>query len=164
VVVELARTIEPRELRRTVLWMLFDGEESPAGVPDSRFLETGLRGSRVAARELRGKARRARAMILLDFVGDRDLSLPRERASDPDLWAQLRRAARAVGHADVFPRGTRGPIADDHYPFIERGIAAIDLIDFDFPCWHRSCDDLSAVSQSSLEAAGESVYELLRRL
>ena len=30
-------------------------------------------------------------------------------------------------------------------------IPAIDLIDFDFPCWHKRCDDLSAVSAESLD-------------
>ena len=33
----------------------------------------------------------------------------------------------------------------------------IDLIDFDFPCFHRTCDDLSAVSEGSLDASGETV-------
>ncbi|MBA2255703.1 MAG: hypothetical protein H0W05_00675, partial [Thermoleophilaceae bacterium] len=42
------------------------------------------------------------------------------------------------------------------------GIPAIDLIDFDFDCFHEPCDDLSAVSPESLDAAGESVLELLR--
>ena len=53
---------------------------------------------------------------------------------------------------------------DDHTPFLERGIPAIDLIDFSFPCWHRTCDDLSAVSRRSLDTSGEAVLELVRRL
>ncbi len=39
---------------------------------------------------------------------------------------------------------------------------AIDLIDFTFPCWHKRCDDLSAVSERSLDTSGEAVLELLR--
>ncbi len=39
---------------------------------------------------------------------------------------------------------------------------AIDLIDFDFPCWHKRCDDMSAVSAKSLDRSGEAVLELLR--
>ena len=27
---------------------------------------------------------------------------------------------------------------------------SIDLIDFNFPCWHQTCDDLTAVSKASL--------------
>ena len=38
------------------------------------------------------------------------------------------------------------------------------LIDFDFPCWHKTCDDGSAVSERSLDASGEAVAGLLRTL
>jgi hypothetical protein len=41
-------------------------------------------------------------------------------------------------------------------------VPAIDLIDFDFPCWHKTCDDMSAVSARSLDLSGEAVLELLR--
>lgn len=158
VVVELARRLEPRELRPTVVFALFDGEESPRGSKD--FAREGMRGSRVAA-ETYGDAE---AMILLDFVGDRDLSIPREGNSDPDLWAQLRSAAKRVGHGTHFPAGDVDPMLDDHIPFTEQGVPSIDLIDFTFDCFHRPCDDRSAVSESSLDATGETVLELLRSL
>jgi hypothetical protein len=160
VVVELARSIEPRELEPTVVFALFDGEESPRGTPDEDFAAEGLRGSRVAAESLAG----AEAMINVDFVGDELLSLPREANSDPALWARLRDAAERVGYAEVYPAATSGGIIDDHIPFREQGIPAIDLIDFDFDCFHRTCDDLSAVAPESLDAAGEPLVELLREL
>ena len=158
VVVELARRLEPRELRPNIVFVLFDGEESPRGSED--FARDGMRGSRVTAKAY-GKAE---AMILLDFVGDRDLSIPREGNSDPDLWAKLRAAAKRVGHADHFPAGVVNPMLDDHIPFTELGVPSIDLIDFTFDCWHQPCDDRSAVSESSLDATGETVLELLRSL
>lgn len=158
-VVQLARQIEPRTLRHRIVFVLFDGEESPGDAPDSAFERLGLRGSKVAARSLD----HARAMILLDFVADRRLRIPREDNSDPQLWARLRAAAKRVGAGRAFPdEDLGGAISDDHVPFIRRGVRSIDLIDFDFPCWHRTCDDLSAVSQRSLDASGEAVYELLR--
>jgi hypothetical protein len=160
VVVELARTVRPRRLRRSLVFVLFDGEESPRGTPDAQFEERGLRGSRVAARRFR----RARAMILLDFVGDRRLSIPREGNSNAALWQMLRAAAARVGAARAFPRGAVGGVLDDHLPFIRRGVPAIDLIDFEFPCFHRPCDDLSAVSERSLDLTGETVLELLASL
>jgi glutaminyl-peptide cyclotransferase len=158
VVTELARTI--RRPRHTIHFILFDGEESPRGTPDEDFEEEGLRGSKVAAREFQG----ARAMVLLDFVGDRRLRIPREGYSRPGLWRRLRAAARRVGAGRVFPPETSPPVLDDHIPFLRRGVPAIDLIDFTFPCFHRRCDDLSAVSERSVDAVGESVYELLRTL
>jgi glutaminyl-peptide cyclotransferase len=158
IVAQIARTI--RRPRHTIRFIFFDGEEAPRGVPDSDFERYGLRGSKVAARVFSD----ARAMVLLDFVGDRDLTIRREEYSDARLWSRLRAAARRVGAADVFPATTQGPILDDHIPFRRQGVRSIDLIDFDFPCFHRTCDDMSAVSQRSVDAVGETVYELLRGL
>jgi glutaminyl-peptide cyclotransferase len=158
IVTQLARTI--RRPRHTIQFVLFDGEESPRGTSDADFEEEGLRGSRVAARAFRD----ARAMVLLDFVGDRRLSIPREANSRPGLWRRLRAAAQRVGASRVFPAETSGPVLDDHVPFLRVGVPAIDLIDFGFGCFHRRCDDLSAVSERSVDAVGESVYELVRTL
>jgi Peptidase family M28 len=157
VVVQLARTIRPRTIEPTVVFALFDGEEA---LPGTDFRSTGIRGSRRAARAFGS----ARAMILLDMVGDRNLSIPRESGSDRQLWANLRAAAQRVGVGSVFPPTPGALILDDHVPFQEAGIPAIDLIDFEFPCWHQLCDDLRAVSPRSLDAVGEAVLELLRSL
>jgi glutaminyl-peptide cyclotransferase len=157
VVLQLARTIKPRTLRPTVVFVFFDGEEA---LPGRDFLQTGLRGSRVAARTFKY----AKAMILLDLVGDRDLAIPRERGSNKKLWAKLRQSARRVNAQDVFPARSRGAILDDHVPFNKAGVPSIDVIDLDFPCWHKNCDRLSAVSPQSLDRVGETVYELLRAL
>jgi hypothetical protein len=159
-VVQLARQLKPRTIGPTVEFVLFDGEESPRGVPDSQFFTRGLRGSKVAAQRFRG----AEAMILLDFVGDKNLSLPREGTSDPRLWARLRAAATKAGVAPYFPDATGVSIEDDHTPFERAGVPSIDLIDFDFPCFHKTCDDLSAVSEQSLDASGEAVAGLLPTL
>ncbi|HZC12505.1 MAG TPA: M28 family metallopeptidase [Thermoleophilaceae bacterium] len=161
-VVSLARSIRPGQLAPTVAFVFFDGEEAPAGSPSEDFERSGLRGSRAAAP---GYARRgAAAMILLDFVADRNLSIPREANSTPALWEELRAAAARVGVGCAFPAATRPPIIDDHVPFLKAGVPAINLIDFTYPCWHRRCDDLSAVSRRSLDASTEAVYELLARL
>jgi hypothetical protein len=159
VATQLARTLRPRQAGPTVVFALFDGEESPRGTPDDEaaFQARGLRGSKVAARSLR----RAEAMILLDFVGNRRLSLAREPLSDARLWARLRAAARRAGAGWAFPPRTQRPVSDDHVPFSRAGVPSIDLIDFDFPCWHETCDDLSQVSERSLDATGESVLELI---
>jgi len=162
IVAQLARTIEPRELAPTVVFLMFDGEEAPAGTPDDQFERYGLRGSKAVASRYRG----AEAMILLDFVGERGLRIPHEPYSDRDLWNRLRAAARRVGAARVFPAGSGSGVGilDDHVPFARQGVPSIDLIDFDFPCWHQLCDDLSTISPRSLDAVGETVYELLRTL
>jgi len=156
VVTELARTI--RRPRHSIRFVLFDGEESPRG--SNNFLRDGLRGSRVAAARFGD----ARAMVLLDFVGNKRLSIPREAYSNELLWRKLRRAAKGVGAGRSFPNATQGGIQDDHLPFIQAGVPAIDLIDFTFPCWHRTCDDLSAVSERSLDGVGETLVAMLASL
>jgi glutaminyl-peptide cyclotransferase len=161
IAVQLARTIKPRKLRPTVVFLLFDGEESPRGAADEDFERTGLRGSRAAAKR---HARGTEAMILLDFVADRRLRVPREANSDQGLWSRLRAAARAAGAGGAFPAAGVGPVSDDHIPFIRRGVPSIDLIDFDFDCWHETCDDMSAVSERSVDASGETVLRMLASL
>ena len=140
-----------------IRFVLFDGEESP---DDRRnFYRTGLRGSKHYARK---HAARTQAVILLDFVAERGrMRIPRESSSDIGLWTQLRAAARKVGAGSTFPDEATGVVQDDHTPFLRRGVPAIDLIDFTFPCWHRRCDDMSAVSARSLDRAGETVVQLL---
>jgi glutaminyl-peptide cyclotransferase len=158
VVAELARTV--KRPKHTIQFIFFDGEESPRGTPDAQFERFGLRGSKVAARRFD----EARAMVLLDFVGDRRLRIPYEANSSPGLWRKLRAAARRVGAARIFPNETFGAVSDDHVPFLRRGVPAIDLIDFDFPCFHRTCDDLDVVSERSVDAVGETVLDLINRL
>jgi hypothetical protein len=161
VVLELARVLARAkrpdgapELR----FVLFDGEESP---DESRpFYSSGLRGSRAYAARHRDEVG---AVVVLDMVGDVELSIPREESSDPALWQRLREAAGAAGTLEVFPDATRSTILDDHTPFLRAGIPAIDVIDFEFACWHELCDDLDVVSPRSLDAVGETATHLLRR-
>ncbi len=160
-VVELARRLASARRPASeppIRFVLFDGEESPDD--SAPFYSSGLRGSRAYARRHAGDIR---ALILLDFVADERLRIPREAGSDPALWKRLRAAARRVGTLGAFPDETAPEVLDDHTPFTRRDVPAIDLIDFDFACWHKTCDDLDAVSVASLDRSGETVYELLRR-
>lgn len=161
VVLELARALRRAgrpagapELR----FVLFDGEESPDDARD--FYSSGLRGSRAYARR-HGDA--VGAAIVVDFVGQRGLRLPREGGSDEAVWERLRAAAQRVGVGAVFPDREVGEILDDHTPFNRAGIPAVDLIDFDYDCFHRACDRLDRVQARSLDAVGEALAELLRQ-
>ncbi|MDQ3849673.1 MAG: M28 family metallopeptidase, partial [Actinomycetota bacterium] len=162
-VVWLARALAraPRRPRdREVRFVLFDGEEEPAGC--TPFEDCGLRGSKAyAARHAGGLAR----MVLLDYIAQRrGLRFPREGSSDRGLWARLRAAARAVGVGGIFPATTSGEILDDHTPFARRGIPAIDLIDYGYPPRDTLGDTVEEVSARSLDAVGEAVYRLVSGL
>ncbi len=99
VVTQLARTIKPRTVRPTLVFVLFDGEESPAGTPDSQFERYGLRGSKVAARTYR----RAESMILLDFVGEKELTHSARGELGPGAVAQAARGGRQGGRDRPLP-------------------------------------------------------------
>jgi hypothetical protein len=161
VVLELSRALRSgqRACQRPIRFVMFDGEESPRGSTD--FLADGLRGSKHHART-RGAG--LRAVVIVDFVADEDLSLPREGSSHPGLWSRLRTAAREVGAGAVFPDAVGQTILDDHTPFLQRGIPAIDLIDWDYPHFHRRSDTLDKVSARSLDLVGESLVVMLDRL
>src|SRR5262245_12562097 len=132
-VVELARTLE-RELEgtghREIRFVLFDGEEEPRGCPDARFAQCALRGSRTYARTHPAEIEE---MVLLDYIANKDLRIPRELNSDLAVWQKLRRAAANVGASAIFPPARQQGVLDDHIPFIESGVDSIDLIDFSYP-------------------------------
>lgn len=159
-VLEIARYME--RARRPpgappIRFVLFDGEESPDDTKP--FYQAGLRGSKPYARK---HAKRLRAMILLDFVAEKGgMRIPREDSSSLELWGRLRAAARKVGAQSAFPDETAGAVLDDHTPFLRRGVPAINLIDFTFPCWHMECDDMNVVSARALDLSGETVIQLL---
>lgn len=154
-----ARAPRPRNTR-ALRFVLFDGEEEPAGCEP--FAECGLRGSKAYAKRHDGETR---ALVLLDYIAERrGLSFAREAGSDAALWRQLRSAARAVGVGALFANRTSGAILDDHTPFTQRGVRAIDVIDFDYPQRDTLADNLRAVAARSLDAVGEAVHRLVARL
>ena len=160
-VVQLSRELARgrRACQREVRFAMFDGEESPAGSTD--FLADGLRGSSADAARHAGELR---AMVLVDFVADRSLRIPRESSSDAGLWSQLRAAARSVGAGSVFPDLTGPLIYDDHTPFERAGVPSIDLIDWDYPYFHTRADTLDKVSAASLDMVGETLVPFIQRL
>ena len=140
-----------------VRFALFDGEEAPAGFKD--FYKEGLRGSKAYAAT---HAKETREVIVLDFIALHDERLSRDASSDVALWSRLRAAAARTRSLAIFPNTTQGLVLDDHTPFVRARVPAIDLIDFDYPCWQKLCDDLSQVSEKNLSKVGETVLELMR--
>ncbi len=166
VVLELARSL-PRPLPGpSVSLVLFDAEEARGYRP---FELDGTRGSRqYAAYARRGgvqgtpRLETVRAMVLFDMVGDCELGIPLEASSDPKLYGLFADAAEARTGSRAPFRGASGPVGDDHVPFLEAGIPAVDLIDFDYGpgpppggYWHTPQDTLDKVCAESLDAVGE---------
>jgi hypothetical protein len=165
VVIAVARALEETSAppaAREVRFVLFDGEEPPEGLPEEAedFYNEGLRGSRAYVAAHPG---RTGAMILLDYVGNKGLTLSREATSTPALWKRVLSAASSVGAARFFSPKTAVPIVDDHTPFLIQGVPAVDLIDWTYP-GHELSDGLDKLSPRSLEAVGETVVQLVSEL
>jgi Zn-dependent M28 family amino/carboxypeptidase len=147
-------------------WLLFfDGEEA-----QERWSPTdSLYGSRALVAHLRATAAlgRLRALVVVDMVGDRDLLLRREAAATPWLTDLVWATARRLGRGAAF-RDESQPVDDDHRPFLEAGVPATLLIDFDYGgrpgenrYWHTAEDTLDKLSAESLATVGQVVLEAL---
>ena len=170
VLLELARIIQASGIVPDIgiVFAFFDGEEGIAGyIPGD-----GLHGSRRMASSLAltGEHKDITAMILLDMVGDKDLNFTIPYNSSRILVQQLLDAAHATGHREFFSL-SRSVITDDHVPFLEIGIPAIDLIDFRYGSepglndhWHTESDNLENISAASLQITGETTLQLLKQL
>jgi len=114
----------------------------------------------VAAAREAGALPGLRALLLVDMIGDRDLEIRRDRYSTPWLVDLVWEAASRRGHSRIFV-DTETAIEDDHLPFLQAGIPAIDIIDLDYPAWHTPADRLDQVSAPSLQIVGDVVLEAL---
>jgi len=158
VLLEIARLMHERNPKVGVDIAFFDGEDLGTDEdPDGWF-----RGSKEYVTRYAGEPKPL-FVIVADMVGKRDLNLHWEGNSYDQagnvvdlVWS----VARAVG-ARSFRSDIKHRIFDDHMPFLQGGIPAIVLIDFDFPEWHTHRDDLNAVDAGSLEDVGRVLYSLV---
>jgi glutaminyl-peptide cyclotransferase len=98
-----------------------------------------------------------RAAIVVDMIGDADLNVYKERNSNPDLTHAIWAAAKELGYDSKFISEYKYSMIDDHTPFLQAGIPAVDIIDFDYPYWHTVQDTPDKVSAESLQAVGETL-------
>jgi hypothetical protein len=162
---ELARQLTRRAQEKgppelSLYFVFFDGEEafiswheSYDGVPDNCY------GSRRMAAK-RGDLEKGypiETLLLLDMVGDRDLTLAFEVNSHGDLRAMFVKASMDLFGRDLF--GKEEEIKDDHIPFKEAGMTrVVDLIDLKFgpgnSFWHTDADTVDKCAPESLAKVG----------
>ena len=97
------------------------------------------------------------AAIVVDMIGDADLNIYQERNSNPHLTDAIWATAKGLGYEGEFIPEYKYSMIDDHTPFLEAGIPAVDIIDFDYPYWHTVQDTPDKVSAESLQAVGETL-------
>ncbi len=157
------------------IWLVWtDFEEAPNSFLDPN--DGGLYGSKHLAARLKasGVAARIRGFFLLDMIGDKDLSVARESGSARWLQDYIAQAAAQLGYSQYFFRHEVG-IIDDQVPFIEAGIAAVDVVDAEYgrmgpgfndmgEFHHANTDTMDKVSAHSLEVVGRTILRTIEIL
>ncbi|MBC8335814.1 MAG: M28 family peptidase [Anaerolineales bacterium] len=148
---ELARNIPQDSLP---IWLVFFDLEDNGNLPGWDW----ILGSRAFLQEY---APNPDAVIILDMIGDADLNIYLERNSTPKIREEIWSQASMQGFEAYFIANEKYSILDDHTPFLEAGIPAVDIIDFDYPYWHTTEDTLDKVSADSLQIVGDTILSWL---
>lgn len=151
------------------VWLVFDdGEEAVQQWTD----QDSLYGTRhLAARWYSdGTDRRIKAFLVADMLGDKDLDILQDQSSTPWLRDLLRKAAANTHHSGNISR-EQGYEQDDHLPFLQRGVPALDVIDSNYgphtvskpDGYHHTAEDtIDKISPQSLQTSADIFLELIR--
>lgn len=114
-----------------------------------------------------------REAILLDMVGGEGATFLREYFSEkaaPELNARLWGIGSDLGYGNFFHNRPGSAVTDDHVRFIEAGIPAVDIIEYNEagggfnPRWHTTRDNMEGISRETLQAVGDVVMTYIRGL
>jgi Zn-dependent M28 family amino/carboxypeptidase len=160
----LADQLRGKERDGYSVWLLWtDGEEAFVKWTDT----DSTYGTRHLAQRWQqdGTAKKIKAFILVDMIGDAELDILKENYSTPWLSDLVYQAASNLGYQSHFFLQT-ADIADDHIPFKSIGVPVVDLIDFTYGYnnvfWHTPQDTVDKLSPQSLAITGDVVLETIR--
>lgn len=160
----LIKPIAQLQLPFDVQLVFVDGEEA--------FVEwnynDSLYGSRQMAQDVRGA--KIKGLIVVDMVGDKDLSFIRSRGSDAQLISKMEESLKEMNQSSRM-ESHWSYIMDDHTPFVEMGVPTLHLMDFTFggkqspgTHWHTEKDDMESISAESLAITGELILRILKKI
>jgi Zn-dependent M28 family amino/carboxypeptidase len=150
ILLELARVLPP-DLSPEV-WLVFFDAEDNGNIEGWDW----ILGSRSF---VEGLNRDPDAVVIIDMVGDSNLNIHFEKNSDQELSKAIWDSAASLGYQNSFVQSQKYRILDDHIPFIQAGIPAVDLIDFDYPYHHTTADTIDKVSVESLQIVGDTLLK-----
>jgi len=158
---ELSRVLAHQPRMDDVYLVFFDGEEAFGEWSDT----DSLYGSRHLADKWRkdGTLTRLKALINIDMIGDKNLDIKQETQGNAALRRLVWNAAAELGYGAYFQNDQQGE-EDDHMPFVKLGVPAIDVIDIDYPPWHKDTDTMDKLSAKSFEVVGTVIVEAIHRL
>ena len=147
VLLELARVLPDETIP---IWLVFFDAEDNGRIQGWDW----ILGSTAFVAELDANPE---AVVIVDMIGDADLNIYKERTSDQELVNEIWAVAAALGYEQTFIPEPKYSMLDDHTPFLQAGISAVDIIDFDYPYWHTTQDTVDKVSGQSLEIVGRTL-------
>ena len=165
VLIELARHIPSMNLTHEVTLFFTDGEDQGEYSNASSW----ILGARAWADNLTiSEADKIESFILVDMIGDSDLTLRKTKPGNTSLWNRTENKIRYLdevcnyGDSTYFDFEEYDSIIDDHVPADELGIPAIDIIDTRYGeganyfggHWHTHNDTADKVSADSLQKIG----------
>ena len=159
---EMAAALAGAPRKDDVYLVFFDGEEAYGEWSDTNSLY----GSRHLAEKWAadGMLPKIKALINVDMIGDKDLSLVWNSGSAMSVQKTVWDLAGRLGFGQYFSTGG-GVSGDDHVPFIQRGVKALDLIDFDYgpnnQYWHTTGDTMDKLSAQSLQVVGTVLQKVI---
>jgi hypothetical protein len=159
VLLELARCLSRTPPALGVDLALFDGEDMGTEQNPSGF----FRGSQRYV-ELLGDDRPI-FVVVVDMVGRKGAYFHWEgnsRDQAPNIVDLVWGEASYLGVRSFLP-GVKYSVYDDHIPFLNAGIPAIDVIEFGFPEWHTLGDTPAICDPATLEGVGRVLLSLSTR-
>lgn len=180
---EIMRQMKDRsDLKCSVMAVWFDGEE--AWLPEWRDgqdrhparQQDNLYGSRHLAGQLQScesaqclpshlGGEKVKALVLLDMIGMPKVKLSLDSLSDPNLMALAVDLDKKLFQGELYGRSYSRNSIDDHVPFMDKGVPAIDLIDFDnLQTWHQPSDRAETLDYKSIEKVSQLAMAMLLQL
>jgi len=148
VLLELARSLPDNA---APIWLVFFDAEDNGNIEGWDWI--------LGSREfVKNNSFQPRAVVIVDMIGDADLNIYKERNSNVELTDEIWNTAASLGYESKLIPEYRHSMIDDHTPFLEAGMPAIDIIDFDYPYWHTTQDTADKVSAQSLEVVGKTLW------
>jgi len=147
VLLEMARSL-PKDT--APVWLVFFDAEDNGNIEGWDWI--------LGSREfVQNNVLQPQAVVVIDMIGDADLNIYKEHNSNPELTDEIWAAAKSLGYQNKFIPSYKYSMEDDHTPFLQAGLPAVDIIDFDYPYWHTTEDTPDKVSAESLQAVGETL-------
>lgn len=175
VLLEMGRVLQANGLENMgVDLILFDAEDYGDDNRENANMDSWCLGSRYWSKNLHAENYRPKYGILLDMVGSKNATFPKEGKSmryAPAIVEKIWGLAQAKGYGNFFTNNRREVGIDDHVPVnINAKIPMIDIINMSQETqtgfglhWHTHNDNMEVISKRTLDVVGRMMLEVTYR-